>query len=43
MAVVYIPDEIIARVIATGRDKQAFAKEAIEEKLEREITGKVKQ
>jgi len=33
MATIYIPDEIIAKVIATGANKQIFVKEAVEEKL----------
>jgi len=36
MATIYVPDEVIAKVISTGNDKQKFIKEAIEEKLERE-------
>ncbi len=36
MAVIYIPDELVAKVLATGKDKQLFVKEAIEEKLEKE-------
>lgn len=37
MAVVYLPDELVARILATGKDKQLFVKEAVEEKLEKEI------
>lgn len=33
MALVYIPDVVMAKVIATGTDKQAFVKDAITEKL----------
>ena len=35
MAMIYVPDETIAKIIATGNDKQKFVKESIEEKLER--------
>ena len=37
MATIYVPDEVIAKVIETGKDKQKFVKEAIEEKIEKEI------
>ena len=33
MAMIYVPDEVIAKVIATGYDKSKFVKESIEEKL----------
>ena len=36
MAMIYVPDETISKVLVTGKDKQKFVKEAIEEKLERE-------
>ena len=36
MAMIYVPDETIAKVIATGNDKQKYVKEAIEEKLVKE-------
>ena len=37
MAMIYVPDETIAKVITTGNDKQKFVKEAIEEKLEGDL------
>lgn len=33
MAVAYIPDELMAKVLSACSDKQLFIKEAIEEKL----------
>lgn len=36
MAVVYVPDGLVARVLATGKDKCLFVKQAIEEKLKSE-------
>ena len=36
MAMIYVPDETISKVLVTGKDKQKFVKEAIEDKLERE-------
>jgi len=33
MATIYIPDEVIAKVITTGVNKQIFVKQAVEEKL----------
>lgn len=36
MAMIYVPDEVIAKVIVTGNDKQKYVKEAIEYKLETE-------
>jgi len=36
MATIYVPDEMISKVIVAGKDKQIFVKEAIEEKIERE-------
>jgi len=33
---IYVPDDLIAKVISTAEDKQMFVKESIEEKLERE-------
>ena len=36
MAMIYVPDETIAKVIVTGKDKQKFVKESIEEMLEKE-------
>ena len=33
MAMIYVPDETISKVLVTGKDKQKFVKEAIEEKL----------
>lgn len=41
MAIAYIPDELIARVLSITKDKNAFVKEAIEEKLEKEKGKKV--
>ncbi len=35
MAVAYIPDNLIFQIISAGKEKQAFIKEAIEEKLKR--------
>lgn len=40
MAMIYVPDGTIAKVIVTGKDKQKFVKEAIEEKLELEDVNK---
>ncbi len=37
MAVVYIPDNLLAKVLATGKEKQTFIKEAVEEKLKRSV------
>jgi predicted DNA-binding protein len=36
MAMIYVPDEVISKVLVTGKDKQKYVKEAIEEKLEME-------
>ena len=36
MAMIYVSDETIAKVIATGKDKQKYVKEAIEKKLKLE-------
>ena len=36
MAMIYVLDETIAKVIVTGKDKQKYVKEAIEEKLIKE-------
>ena len=36
MAMIYVPDETISKVLVIGKDKQKFVKEAIEEKLEKE-------
>jgi len=36
MATIYVPDETISKVLGTGKDKQKFVKEAIEEKLQKE-------
>ena len=37
MATIYVPDETISKVLVAGKDKQQFVKEAIEEKIKREI------
>ena len=36
MAMIYVPDEVIAKVIVTGKDKQKYVKEAIEDKLKKD-------
>jgi len=36
MATVYIPDELMAKIIATKEDRRVFVKQAIEEKLKKE-------
>ena len=36
MATVYVPDEVISKVLVARKDKQRFVREAIEEKIERE-------
>ena len=36
MATIYVPDEVITKVIMTRKDKQKYVKEAIEEKLQLE-------
>lgn len=36
MAMIYVPDETISKVLVAGHDKQKFVKEAIEEKLKKD-------
>lgn len=40
MSNIYINDNLIVRVINTGKDKQKFIQEAIEEKLQKEEVKK---
>ena len=37
MAVIYVPDDLVSKIITSGKNKAKFVKEAIEEKLKREI------
>jgi len=36
MSMVYIPDTLIYEIMASGKNKSEFVKEAIKEKLEKE-------
>jgi len=36
MAMIYVPDELVSKIISSGKNKAKFVKEAIEEKLNRE-------
>lgn len=37
MAMIYVPDELIAEILSSGYDKKVFVKEAIKKKIEKEI------
>jgi len=37
MAVVYVADELISKIISSGKDKTKFVREAIEDKIKQEI------
>ena len=36
MAMIYVPDEMIFKIIELGNDKAVYVREAIKEKLEKE-------
>jgi len=42
MAMVYIPDRYVHEIMKLGMNKQVFVKEAIKEKLEKEIENDTK-
>ena len=37
MAMIYVPDELIHEILSSGNNKTVFVKEAIREKLNKEV------